>query len=72
MKTRIEQVAEGLANRIDQINGYRDQQPGCATSLYVHENLTSEQYRSICDTIHGHYDKLVESSNKLAYEIRNS
>jgi len=72
MKTRNEQIAEGLQNRIDQINEWRNQQLGYITSLYVNGHVTSEQYISICDGMHKHYDNSIEKSNALADKIRNS
>lgn len=72
MKSKNEQVADALALRTDEINVWRSQNIGYATSLYINEHLTSELYCSICDGIHRNYDAMIDKNIALAEQIRNS
>lgn len=70
--TRNEQIEKGLKERRKQIEIGRDQQWGYATSLYVNEFLTSEEYLSISQKINSYFDAKIEADNQLADKIRNS
>lgn len=72
MKTRNEQIAGGLKSRLDQIEIWRDQQTGYATSLYVNEFISDVEYLDICKRIHAYFDNKIEQDNILADKIRNS
>lgn len=70
--SKNEQIEKGLKGRREQIEIWRDQQWGNATSLYINQFLTSEEYLSISQRINSYFDTKIEQDNQLADKIRNS